>query len=319
MRILLAAGICLLMPLFVAGQATLNISVVDNANKPVPNQPLWLTNSDIGYSSSHVTNDLGQVSVASLSTSGFYQVEVPAGGFYKQASLERISLSSDKITSVTVVLTEQVTELGEVVIVADKYRSINESDAEVASELDAREIERLPVEGRDVTRALFRLPNITQATGFFPEAPNVSINGANALYTSYQIDGLDNNENFLGGQRFAAPVGFVQNVTALTNNFSAEHGLTSNGIINITSKSGTNTLSGEGFYVLRPGPALDASSPYAQRDLSGNQVKDGFQRHQAGFSLGGPIVRNQTFFFVTAFLVAANQCHGFIPSFFWVI
>jgi hypothetical protein len=298
MKYLLILAIIIALPLYSLAQASLIISLVDDQNNPIPNQPLWLTNQDIGYSSSQVTDNQGKVMISGLSTSGFYEVEVPSGGFYKLARLDRISLISDKTTSVTLVLTEQVTELGEVIIVADKYLSINETDAEVASELNRKEIERLPVEGRDITRTLYRLPNITQATGFFPEAPNVSINGANGLYTNYQIDGMDNNENFLGGQRFATPVGFVQNITALTNNFSAEHGLTSNGIINITSRSGTNTLSGEAFYVVRPGPALDASSPYAQRDLSGNQVKDGFQRHQAGFSVGGPLVRDQTFFFL---------------------
>ncbi|MEZ4951009.1 MAG: TonB-dependent receptor [Saprospiraceae bacterium] len=134
----------------------------------------------------------------------------------------------------------------------------------------------------------------------FPEAPNVAINGANALYTNYQIDGMDNNENFLGGQRFAMPVGFTKNITALTNNFSAEHGLTSNGIINITTKSGTNETTGEAFYIVRPGPVIDAPSAFAQRDLSGNQVKDGFQRHQAGFGVGGALVKNKTFYFINA-------------------
>jgi hypothetical protein len=81
---------------------------------------------------------------------------------------------------------------------------------EVSFELKAAEIQEIPVEGRDITRVLFRLPNVSQATGFFPESPNVSINGASSLYTSYLIDGLDNNERFLGGQNFAIPSGFVK-------------------------------------------------------------------------------------------------------------
>jgi hypothetical protein len=48
-------------------------------------------------------------------------------------------------------------------------------------ELKAAEIQEIPVEGRDITRVLFRLPNVSQATGFFPESPNVSINGASSL------------------------------------------------------------------------------------------------------------------------------------------
>src|SRR5207249_7645849 len=151
--------------------------------------------------------------------------------------------------------------------------------------LEADQIEIIPVEDRDITRVLYRLPNVTQATGFFPEAPNVSINGANSLYTNYLIDGLDNNENFLGGEKFAIPVGATQNVTVLTNNYSTEYGLSGNGIVNITTRSGSNNVNGEAFYVVRPGPAIDGHSPFAQRDLSGNQVKDGFQRHQGGVAI----------------------------------
>ena len=81
---------------------------------------------------------------------------------------------------------------------------------------------------------------VVQATGFYPEAPNVSIMGGNSLYTNYTIDGFDNNERFLGGQKFAIPVGFARNISVLTNNFSTEYGLTGNGIIDITTRSGSN-------------------------------------------------------------------------------
>jgi hypothetical protein len=114
------------------------------------------------------------------------------------------------------------------------------------------------------------------------------------------IDGLDDNENFLGGQKFAVPSGLAQQVTVLTSSYSTEFGRTGNGIFNITSRSGGNAFSGELFYLTRPGPAIDASSPFNQRDLSGNDVKDGFHRDQGGFAVGGPIVRDKTFFFVDA-------------------
>jgi hypothetical protein len=120
------------------------------------------------------------------------------------------------------------------------------------------------------------------------------------LYANYLIDGLDNNENFLGGQKFAIPVGFTQNITVLTNNYSTEFGLTGNGVFNITSRSGSNDFSGEAFYITRPGPALDGDSPFAQRDLSGNQVKDGFQRQQGGFGFGGALAKDKTFYYVNA-------------------
>ncbi len=279
-------------------QASLEIVLVDKKQNPITFQAVSIINEQIGYEKQTLTSEKGKIQLDGLSTSGLYTVQVVEGAFYQGKTLTGISLISDKTKTVTLVLQDKTISIEVVTITAGEYQTINALDAEVATELKSNEIEELPVEGRDITRALFRLPNITQATGFFPEAPNVAINGANALYTNYQIDGMDNNENFLGGQRFAIPVGFTKNITALTNNFSAEHGLTSNGIINITTKSGTNETTGEVFYVTRPGAGFDAPSAFAQRDLSGNQVKDGFQRHQGGLAIGGPIVKDQTFYFL---------------------
>ncbi len=279
-------------------QASMEITLLDSVQNPVAFQAVIVTNSQIGFKRETASGERGKVQLDGLSTSGLYTIEVQGGTFYQPQTLRNISLISNKTKTITIVLSEETLFIDAITVTAGEYQSINAIDAEVTSELKAKEIVELPVEGRDITRVLFRLPNITQATGFFPEAPNVAINGANALYTNYQIDGLDNNENFLGGQRFAMPIGFTKNITALTNNFSAEHGLTSNGIINITTKSGTNETSGEVFYVTRPGPVIDAASPFAQRDLSGNQVKDGFQRHQVGFGIGGALVKDKTFYFL---------------------
>ncbi len=123
-----------------------------------------------------------------------------------------------------VIASKSTVELDEITINAPITR-INTINAEVASELNLDELESLPVEARDINSVLYRLPNVTPATGFFPEAPSVSINGANSLYTNYLIDGMDNNEQFLGGPKFPIPTGFVQNVTVMTNNYSTEYGL----------------------------------------------------------------------------------------------
>jgi len=296
MKQLIALMALLLAGQWVMGQAALEISVLDSENEPVPGLNVEISNARIGYESGRVTNEQGKIRLDGLSTSGEYTVATQKTDLFGASSVEGIVLISDKTSSVTIAVASDVSV--ESVTIQDASVTINTVDGRVASELTRREIAELPVEGRDITRALYRLPNISQATGFFPEAPNVAINGANSLYTNYQIDGLDNNENFLGGQRFAMPVGFTQNITAYTNNFSAEHGLTSNGVINITTRSGTNDYGGEVFYVTRPGPAIDASSTYAQRDLSGNQVQDGFMRQQFGFGVGGPIKKDQTFFFL---------------------
>lgn len=279
-------------------QSALEVILIDNLNNPVVFHPITIANYSINFNKEFLSDKNGKVQLQGLSTSGNYIVTAAESGIYQTKKITGITLISGNTSSVVLTLSENVQSLDGITIIASDYQTINTINAEVASELSLKQLESLPVEGRDVTRALYRLPNITQATGFFPEAPNVAINGANALYTNYQIDGLDNNENFLGGQRFAMPIGFTQNITALTNNFSAEHGLTSNGIINITTKSGANDTFGEVFFVTRPGPAIDAPSAFAQRDLSGNQVRDGFQRYQRGLGVGGALKKDKTYYFI---------------------
>ncbi len=285
-----------------SAQTQLEVTVTDEATrKPVSGIEVTLENKAIGLQTGKTSDYQGKAKFYGLSTSGIYTVVVAANDQYNEAKAGNIILRSNYNASVNLALpSRKQYTLSGVTVSATAATKLNASNAEVSAELQTAEIEQLPIEGRDITRALYRLPNVVQATGFFPEAPNVSVNGANSLYANYLIDGLDNNENFLGGQKFAIPVGFTQNITVLTNNYSTEFGLTGNGVFNITSRSGSNDFSGEAFYITRPGPALDGDSPFAQRDLSGNQVKDGFQRQQGGFGFGGALAKDKTFYYVNA-------------------
>ncbi|MFZ4634937.1 MAG: TonB-dependent receptor plug domain-containing protein, partial [Saprospiraceae bacterium] len=258
-----------------------------------------LDNPAIGYHAERITNDLGQATFTALPISGIYEVSVPETDRFDAGRLGNIELRANTDVDVQLVLAPRSGVPIQEVTISGANR-INTLNAEVSSELSRKEVEELPLEGRDISRILYRMPNVTQATGFYPEAPNVSINGANSLFTNYLVDGMDNNERFLGGMKFNIPVGFTQNINVLTNNFSSEYGLTANGVVNVTSRSGNNEYTGEAYFITRPGPGIDASSPYAQRDLSGNQVKDGFQRYQAGFGVGGPIIKDKTFYFLNA-------------------
>jgi len=292
----------LLLPTMVTAlwSETLEVTLLNSSTAaPVPGVAVRLRNVSIGYEAIETSNAQGKVRFNGLNTSGVYEVSVDESDMFYEARAGGIVLRSGADRGVNLRLyPKKVVQSREIVVVDQGEADLNTINAEVSSTIGTRQIQDLPVEGRDITRALYRLPNVTQATGFFSEAPNVSINGVNGLYAGYLIDGLDNTENFLGGEKFAVPVGFAQSVTVLTNNYSAEFGRTGNGIFNVTTKSGSNTLSGEVFYLTRPGPVIDASSPYAQRDLSGNQVKDGFQRQQAGFGIGGAIVPSRTFFYL---------------------
>lgn len=283
----------------VVAQQDLTVSVINfETQKPVSNLTLVLINSTRNINLQQVTNSQGKATFRSVPALDGYQILFEGTEDFAAQNSEIISIRSNQNPNVTLVLKKATSQqLDEVVVTSSSTAKINRRDAEVSFELKSAEIQEIPVEGRDITRVLYRLPNVSQATGFFPEAPNVSINGANPLFTSYLIDGMDNNERFLGGQKFNIPSGFVKDITVLTSNFSAEYGLTGSGVIDITPRSGSNSVTGELFFITRPGPSLDGTSSFAQRDLSGNQVKDGFARYQAGGGVGGAFVKDKTFYY----------------------
>ncbi|MDF1517979.1 MAG: TonB-dependent receptor [Lutibacter sp.] len=283
----------------VVAQQDLTVSVINfETQKPVSNLTLVLINSTRNINLQQVTNSQGKATFRSVPALDGYQILFEGTEDFAAQNSEIISIRSNQNPNVTFVLKKVSSQqLDEVVVTSSSTAKINRRDAEVSFELKSAEIQEIPVEGHDITRVLYRLPNVSQATGFFPEAPNVSINGANPLFTSYLIDGMDNNERFLGGQKFNIPSGFVKDITVLTSNFSAEYGLTGSGVIDITPRSGSNVLTGELFLITRPGPSIDGTSSFAQRDLSGNQVKDGFARYQAGGGVGGAFVKDKTFYY----------------------
>lgn len=281
-------------------QVDLSVSVTNSLTfKPLEDVMVSLENKEIGFKQMLQSNSAGKAVFKALSIAGTYTISLINNKYFSEP-IDNIQLRANELPSVQIVATEKkVGELKEIKVFSGSSK-INTINAEVSAQLKRKELETLSIEGRDITRSLYRLPNVTQATGFYPEAPNVSINGANSLFSSYLIDGMDNNERFLGGQKFAIPLGFTQNVTVLTNNYSAEFGNTANGLFNITTRSGSNDFKGEAFYLTRPGPSIDGKTTFTQKDLSGNTVKNGFSRQQFGFALGGAIKKNKTFYFLNA-------------------
>ncbi len=287
-----ALALGLFVPVLALAQvATLDVAVSDPSGAAPDGQTVTLENNNTGFIAFAVTNAQGRARFAAVPAAEGYSVQVDS-----QPLASGLRLRANEARAVAVTLPVQ-----SVTVTARRdSAAIDSINAEVSAGFSRRELQRLPVEARDLTRALVRLPNVVPSTGFFPEAPEVSINGANGLFTQYLIDGIDNNENFLGGPKFPVPIGLVQDVTVLAASYSAEYGRTGNGVVNVTTQSGTNEWRGEGFYLSRPGSSLDAASAFAGRDLSGNAVKDGFRRDQTGVAFGGPIVRDRTFVFVDA-------------------
>lgn len=280
-----------------AQQAGLQIAVIDaESGAPVADVEVVVENPQIGMRRLERSNTQGLIRLEALATGGAYMVSAAGSEEYQASAAEPLVLRSNFARSVTLRLTRMARDA----ILVTGRRSvvgINTVNAEISASLSQTELAALPIEGRDVIGSLVRLPNVVASTGFFPEAPIISINGSNGLDTNYLIDGVDNNENFLGGLKFPVPLGFTREVTVLANSYSVAYGRTPNGIVNYTSPSGTNDYHGEVYGLVRPGRPLDARSAFARRDLSGNPVGESFERYQAGASVGGPIAKDRTFFY----------------------
>jgi outer membrane receptor protein involved in Fe transport len=283
------------------GQVSLEVSVINQKTaQPVNGLTVTLTNASIGYSQESTTNKQGKIIFRGLSTAGSYTATTANTDSYYSLEAADIQFRSNTNKSVTIGIAPKSTqELDEITVRDSKsIARINTIDAEVSAELNAEQIENIPIRARDFEQALFRLLNVVKATTGFETAPDISVNGGDPLFTNYLIDGLDNNENFLGGSKFPIPTGFIQNITVLSNNYTAEFGQSVDGVFNVTTKSGSNNLDGEVFFVTRPGPAIDTDSPSNFRQ--DNDAQDGFQRYQGGFGIGGPIVKDKTFFYLNA-------------------
>ncbi len=280
-----------------AQQAGIQIAVVRGDNgMPVADAAIVVENRELAIRRPVRTDSQGQARVEGLTTGGAYIVTFDGSNLFSPSQSAPIELRSNFTRSVTLRLAP-AGDAEIVVIGARAVTGINTVNAEVSASLGERELRDLPIEGRDVITALVRLPNVVPSTGFFPEAPVISINGANALETNYLIDGLDNNENFLGGPKFPVPLGFTREVTVIANSYSVLYGRTPNGIVNYTTPSGSNDWRGEAYALVRPGRPFDARSAFPRRDLSGNAVGESFERFQTGGAIGGPIIRDRTFFF----------------------
>ena len=292
---LLLATICI--TIFAQAQSDLKINLVNGLElKPVAGIVLKIKELKTNKILQAAANSEGMVAFNNLAA-GKYQLVTDEGmgyfGIEEEVTLQRNS------QSFTIYLTPLNLSLLDAVIVNSRKRPLlNTKDATVSSYISKSEIEKLPIEGRDITKSFIRLPNITFATLGYNESPQITINGGNPIYTNYLIDGMDNNERFLGNVKFNTPFGFTESATILTNNYSVEYGNTSNGIVNVATRSGSNKFSGEVFYVTRPGKAIDSKSSFAALDLYGNPVKDGFQRQQLGVGIGGAIKKDKTFLYV---------------------
>ena len=164
--------------------ASVTTSVAGQNGSPAPQQRVTLANPATGFAAEAVTNVQGQAHFAAVPAGEGYVVVIDG-----QTLSTNVRLRANETRTLVLAL-----PVDSVVVTATKrVLAPNLTDAEVSAGLSRDALVALPVEARDLSHALLRLPNVVPSTGFFPEAPEVSINGANGLFAQYLVDGLDNN------------------------------------------------------------------------------------------------------------------------------
>lgn len=284
---------------------TISGVVRDPTGATVPNASVRAINIGTSASEQATTNGEGQYALRTMPV-GEYKVEVEAAGF-KRYEGSGIRLQVDEIARVDVTLT--VGGTSESVTVSAETVHIDTDTATLKNVVDQKRIEELPLNGRNATQ-LMRLvvgviadprADVTSGTTY-PGVTPVSVNGSRANATNYVLDGATNNDHYSNAPNPMPNPDALQEFSVQTNNFSAEFGRQSGGIVNAITKSGTNSFHGSAFEFVR-NQALNATNFFSPV-VNGQKQGDGLKRNQFGATLGGPVWipklyngHDKTFFF----------------------
>jgi hypothetical protein len=271
--------------------AELHVSVKDAKGAVVKNATITVRSAATNFDRSQTQNVEGEYPIHSLPP-GHYEITVEAPGFAK-ALLSNVAVTVGQIAELPV--TMQVASVSETVNVSSEAEMIETQRSSSATTIEQQRIENLPINGRNYIN--FALTNSKLARDTAPSigaAPTSGINvsGQRARNNQVNVDGMDAVDNSTNGIKSTVSQDGVQEFQLITNSYAAEYGRASGGVVNIITKGGTNALHGSGFGYLR-NRNLQATNRFST-------IEDpAYTRVQAGLSLGGPIKKDRTFFFLS--------------------
>jgi outer membrane receptor protein involved in Fe transport len=275
-------------------------TVTDNSGAVLPGATVTITNVDRKTVDSVVTNDSGFFTKDRL-LPGAYEVKAELSGF-KTAIVPRVTVSVDTQTPVSFKL--ELGAVSEEVTVTGGAPLLKTDRADVATTFDSRQLTELPVLDRNLTKFVLLTPG-TQQLGWQHAASEnpqgsvqIQVNGQHFSGTGYQLDGTENRDPILGIIVINSTLESVAETKITSQNYDAEFGQATAGVVSIRTKSGTNELHGSAFEFWR-GDKFQARNPFTQfqRDpLTGRFIPE-TSHNQFGASIGGPIVTNKMFFF----------------------
>jgi len=302
---------CSICPLLY-GQATGSFSgtVSDKTGSVVSGATVRITSQATGVVREAKTDASGHYLVPLLPVA-VYTVRVESQGF-QPAEQKDLRLQTDEHRELDFTLTlasvSQTVEVSATDVVA-----VQTTNPTLGQVITSEQVAQLPLNGRDFVQLATLTPGTTQETNpnsFFNGGASsevsargtfsLSVGGSRVQSTDWLLDGNDNNELTAGGIAILPSIDAIQEFKVLTYNYSAEYGTRAGPTVLVTTKSGTNQLHGSLFEYFR-NTKLDAASYFAA-------TKEQFNLNQFGGSLGGPIKKDKTFFFLD--YEAKRQRHG---------
>jgi len=281
--------------------ATLSGVVTDPQGLVVRGAKITVTNAATGSERTAVADDNGHYSLLGL-IPGEYKVRVEGGANF--APYENpaviVTVGTETLLNIPLTLGTQT----QTVSVTTESAPIETTRSESAQTLDERQINNLPINGRNYIN--FTEINSQTTRDMSPTigpAPNsgLDISGARARGNMVSVDGADAVDNSVNGIRSTVSQEAVQEFQMILSNYNAEYGRASGGVVNIVTKSGGNDFHGDIFGYLR-NKAFQARNPFsgevnAEGDLV--PVKQAYTRVQTGFTAGGALKKDKTFYFLS--------------------
>src|SRR5271166_3223316 len=316
---LILSGTILLLAAMGFGQASYTAQVrgvvTDQTGALVAKETVTITNDGTNITQSAHTDEHGQYFFSGMRPS-VYTIKAQATGF-RIVEKTNVVLQVDQQTSVDFVLHPLgVTQTMEVTTVAPL---LDTESATLGSEITGEYLKEIPLMNRSFFGLTFLAAGVTEVSGSgtsdnYPSGTNFTSNGQRNATAEIRLDGslISAPEQGEGGNSnvyYEPLVEGMQEMKVQNNSFSAEFGNNGGTVVNMVMKSGTDKFHGSGWYFLQRAQ-LNARDFFNPEFVVGNPVpnpKPNNKRDQGGFSLGGPILKNRTFFFVDFEKVASSS------------
>jgi hypothetical protein len=269
--------------------------ITDNQDAVIPGATVTLRHVETNTARTLVTEANGSYRFLNMPV-GDYELVVELPGFSKYVR-SGITLSLNQVAVVDVQL--QAAGVSENIEVRADAPLLNTTNAEVGVRFDTRRVSELPVmNSRDVFALALSAPGVSQlgsGQSVFASGTNFSSNGMRVRSNNFMIDGQDSNDpSVTGRQQPLNNTDLIQEVRLITNQFAAEFGRAAGSIVNVATKSGTNAFRGSGF-VFHNDESFNSRSNLDKR--AGRTSAPFRDENQWGGTVGGPVLRDKTFFF----------------------